>query len=961
MALLSSSIFAQYKVSLEKAIEFEKNGKFYEAIQMYNAANVSWDKPANNDIDKRINFCTERLNQTLKQAKIDEQAAKDLSKKNAENVEKIQQNIAEILKGQGDKACEDFNWGDALLYYQQAYKKYPQNNKIAINIKKALENITPEVTVLSHPQLVNDIIFNPSGKYLITASGKTIQVFNLETYENEYVLRGFSQNVTALAFSSDPNILMSYSNDGSIRFWNLKDGSEIGKWRHHFYGKNVLNKIAFDIEQKFYIMALDNSLFVYSLDDNHQLAVIMGHKNNITSFSYSPDKHLLISSSSYEKEGSIRMNDLTDINKEEVRFIRSLASSVRDVEIQSGGNYIVYTSTIGLGSVGVYDVDNDVTTNVISEQGIVGKIALNSSNNTLAYLYNIDNESFPIYLYDLNNLSAQKKKAKINDHETYSVIMAAFSPDGKYLASTDKRGYVRLWNLKPELKNNFEQDLPDACKLGLPFRLDDNGNFKENDIDSLLNERRRSNVNWIPKGIKNQKGTFIGDDSPLMKHIRYGRWEAAKNLIAENNGLNYRNEQGYTPLMYAIIQNKPDLINLLKKNQIEDDILFTLAIGDTKYIDRYWTYSRNYDYANSYGETAIHIAAANDNYEAVKFLCINANLNSRTLSNETPLMVALKNRNERIADLLLAVHPELNVKESESGWNELIAASYRGYTKIVEKLLEKKVNLNEQDNDGGTAMWNAASNGYTEIVKLIVKAGADKEIRDKKNKVTSLILTAYNGDIEGCKTLLEAGASVNGEDHFKRTALYYAILNNYYDVVKLLLSNKANPYAKDIYDKPLTQYVVESKNDSIIKIFEKYKNSFTTPFRFEKFVELKGEAINYSSYLKDNCTMTISKIDSTLYECTVNYGELILVGEYVGRGKESSATGGSRVFMFEGYVYTGKKGQKTTYLPGSNSKCNVQIALLPNGDVVGVYHLGHIGENTLEQYGTYNLKLIESK
>lgn len=82
----------------------------------------------------------------------------------------------------------------------------------------------------------------------------------------------------------------------------------------------------------------------------------------------------------------------------------------------------------------------------------------------------------------------------------------------------------------------------------------------------------------------------------------------------------------------------------------------------------------------------------------------------------------------------MAVHPELNVKESESGWNELIAASYRGYTKIVEKLLEKKVNLNEQDNDGGTAMWNAASNGYTEIVKLMVKAGADKEIRDKKNK-----------------------------------------------------------------------------------------------------------------------------------------------------------------------------------------------------------------------------------
>ena len=51
-------------------------------------------------------------------------------------------------------------------------------------------------------------------------------------------------------------------------------------------------------------------------------------------------------------------------------------------------------------------------------------------------------------------------------------------------------------------------------------------------------------------------------------------------------------------------------------------------------------------------------------------------------------------------------------------------AAQNGHTEIVKYLLKKGANVNLRDNDGETALGAAKGKGYTDIVQLLEKAGA---------------------------------------------------------------------------------------------------------------------------------------------------------------------------------------------------------------------------------------------
>lgn len=57
----------------------------------------------------------------------------------------------------------------------------------------------------------------------------------------------------------------------------------------------------------------------------------------------------------------------------------------------------------------------------------------------------------------------------------------------------------------------------------------------------------------------------------------------------------------------------------------------------------------------------------------------------------------------------------------------------------------------------------AVCNNVTQV-KLLLKYGADPNIRDKYFNSTSLHYAADAGDLESCKALIEGGADPNAED-----------------------------------------------------------------------------------------------------------------------------------------------------------------------------------------------------
>lgn len=74
---------------------------------------------------------------------------------------------------------------------------------------------------------IKTIKYDPSGKHLIAAgTGADIVILNPETGEIERRLKGHSDSVNSLDFSSNGSILVSASDDAFIKLWNLSSGVE---------------------------------------------------------------------------------------------------------------------------------------------------------------------------------------------------------------------------------------------------------------------------------------------------------------------------------------------------------------------------------------------------------------------------------------------------------------------------------------------------------------------------------------------------------------------------------------------------------------------------------------------------------------------------------------------------------------------------------------------------------------
>ena len=96
-----------------------------------------------------------------------------------------------------------------------------------------------------------------------------------------------------------------------------------------------------------------------------------------------------------------------------------------------------------------------------------------------------------------------------------------------------------------------------------------------------------------------------------------------------------------------------------------------------------------------------------------------------------------------------------------------------------------------------TALHRAAGSGRLEVVKLLLKAGADKDAA-QKDGMTALNKAACYGHSEVVKVLLEARADKDAANHFGTTALHLAASYGHSEVVKLLLQSGA---AKDAADR----------------------------------------------------------------------------------------------------------------------------------------------------------------
>ncbi|XP_067906212.1 protein phosphatase 1 regulatory subunit 12A isoform X4 [Heterodontus francisci] len=245
-----------------------------------------------------------------------------------------------------------------------------------------------------------------------------------------------------------------------------------------------------------------------------------------------------------------------------------------------------------------------------------------------------------------------------------------------------------------------------------------------------------------------------------------------------------RNEQLKRWLGSETELEPPVLKKKRTKVKFDDGAVFLAACssGDTDEVKKLLDRGSDINYANVDGLTALHQACIDDNLDMVKFLVEHsANINQPDNEGWIPLHAAASCGYADIAEYLIsrganvaAVNSEgetpLDIAEEEA-MEELLQEeiSRQGVDIEAARKEEERIMLRDarqwlnsgQINDsrhpksGGTALHVAAAKGYSEVLKLLIQAGYDVNIKDYDGW-TPLHAAAHWGKEETCRILVES-------------------------------------------------------------------------------------------------------------------------------------------------------------------------------------------------------------
>ncbi len=159
----------------------------------------------------------------------------------------------------------------------------------------------------------------------------------------------------------------------------------------------------------------------------------------------------------------------------------------------------------------------------------------------------------------------------------------------------------------------------------------------------------------------------------------------------------------------------------------------------------------------------------------------------------TALMRAVQNND--VAEVKRLIGQGVNVNELDANQDApLVMAAYEGHTDIVKLLLEAGADVKAVDPSmKATALHAAAYAGRTEAARLLIQHHIDINKQGPKNGYTALHDAIWQNNIETARVLIEAGANLNLKAHSGETPLDFAKSRNRKEIVVMIERKLAGP------------------------------------------------------------------------------------------------------------------------------------------------------------------------
>jgi ankyrin repeat protein len=332
--------------------------------------------------------------------------------------------------------------------------------------------------------------------------------------------------------------------------------------------------------------------------------------------------------------------------------------------------------------------------------------------------------------------------------------------------------------------------LENGVNPNTPFDIDMFGIVGKDELPLII-AAEKNNIDMVKLLLKygaNPNLTFT-ITTPLIEAILKNNIDIVNLLIESGANVNTRTESLVYPLMVAIQRGKDyRIIKLLvdKGSVIEPHILTQLS-------------------------------ELGDHTQTISLLLKNGiDINYQNNKGDTVLMIAIKNKNTKLANFLIESGANINL-ENKDGMNALLLAISKSEYYIVNLLLNKGANVNMQLDDR-TPLIQSIIKGDFNILKLLVDSGADVNMPSKNGTYPLIYAVQRGSDYSIIKYLVDNDAKLDPQiliifalDKFKdhtQTVKYLfkkGVDSNYQNdkgdtALMVAIKNKNSKFAKLLID-----------------------------------------------------------------------------------------------------------------------------------------------------------------
>ncbi|KAL9078644.1 MAG: hypothetical protein Q9157_002443 [Trypethelium eluteriae] len=305
---------------------------------------------------------------------------------------------------------------------------------------------------------------------------------------------------------------------------------------------------------------------------------------------------------------------------------------------------------------------------------------------------------------------------------------------------------------------------------------------------------------------------YNAGSTPLLAAAGRGCADVIKQLLSYGADVNAVGRRGNTALISASINKQVEVVGLLLSHGA--NILTARLRGETALhcasysgcvdvADLLLRHGANINMGTRSNETALHWASFHGHIELVDLLLSHgADVDVRTFrSNVTALHLASFLGHTEIVDLLLRYGADAEARHSDalSANQHVLGRSLGGNPwgmspPTIPRRTDWKLTSFVECLSGFTALHDACLVGNHKTVKLLLCHNVDVNVQTLGHRVTPLFIACAAGEVDLVKELLRSGADVNARDNQNSTPLHTARQiarrgNKRNEIVRLLLDH----------------------------------------------------------------------------------------------------------------------------------------------------------------------------